>query len=210
MDLPANDFREWFEGSAFVDDNGQPIIWCHGTEAEPFNIFAMVEDGSMGFHFGSRGAALERLDGTDAGEDARVVEVFCRARKPLRLRDHFTWTMCSVVGELEDLGVLKGDEGDAIYEACDDAMLFAVLERAGYDCIIYENETERHGDSLLIWRPELIKAVDAGGFDREDPRIWPQRETDEGDWILHRNRVADLERAHQELEALPRTLEMFT
>lgn len=201
-------FEAWIAGSAFVDGNGLPTVWCHGTDAERFNIFAFAEEGSIGFHFGSKATAERRLDDIQADDDARIIEVHCRAKRPLRLRDHFTWTLRSIVGELEDLGILVGDEGDEIIDAGDDALLFASIERAGYDCIVYENETERNGDSLLIWRQELIKAVGSSVFDMEDPRIDPSADTDEEDWALHRSWKAGLERAVEALVARPRTMEM--
>lgn len=208
MQWDDDGLEEWIAGSAFVGDDGKPVVWHHGTDAEPFNIFAFAEEGSIGFHFGTRETAIARLEDIDADVDARVIEVYCRAKRPLRLQDHFTWSLRSVVGELEDLGILVGDEGDEIIESCDDDLLFAYIERAGYDCIVYDNETERNGDSLLVWRQELIKAVGSARFDKNDPRIDPSAETDEEDWTLHRNWTEGLDRAVQALAARPRTLEL--
>ena len=172
----------WLEGSAFVSD-GQPIVWYHGTDTpEDFNIFAIWSEGSIGIHFGSAPTASARLSTTRLADDPdsldglRIIPVYCRAQRPLRLKDHHCWRIDRVASELADLGLIEPEIEDQIAEGCDEFALFAAIEAAGYDSVLYPNETESEGrldDSLIVWRPELVKSVFAQTFYPQEPRIMP-------------------------------------
>ena len=173
-------FSEWIEGSAFVDGEGVPIVMYHGTDTgSDFNIFALTNEASIGFHFGDYQAAQKRIDTIsileeDPGYWGAVVPVVCNARNPLRLTDHFTWELGNVCNELYDLGVVDDDQRDYVLESCSEYALFAAVELAGYDCIVYLNQTEHDGapaDSLLVWRAEQLKSPYSARFDRGVPGL---------------------------------------
>ncbi|MGY3581433.1 hypothetical protein ACVIGB_000497 [Bradyrhizobium sp. USDA 4341] len=178
----TQNLASWLEGSAFRR-NGAPTVWYHGTDApEDFNIFTTWGEGSIGFHFGSAPTASARLGATrlpgdpDDIEACRIIPVYCRAQRPLRLKDHHCWRIDRVAAELADLGLVNTEIEDYIADGCDEFAVFAAIEAAGFDSVIYANETESEGrldDSLLIWRPELVKSIFASRFNVDDPRILP-------------------------------------
>lgn len=174
-------YTQWISEAFFKDENSEPCVWHHGTDAEPFNVFTRWEDASIGFHFGSRNTASERLrmisNATEQIDGGTIIPVLCRAARPLRLCDHHTWSQDNIARSLFSAGVLKTEEEvDFVIDSCRDTMIFAALEAAGYDAIIYTNETEGEDqDSILIWRAELLKSPDAVSFDLDDPRLYPQK-----------------------------------
>lgn len=178
---------EWAEGGAFTE-GPSPRLWLHGTDVDtPFNVFCRWEDFSVGYHFGGPEAANARLEAiSDAGAaTGSIVPVYCRATRPLRLPDLYTWEQDAVVAALAEAGVLAdGDEEDFVYGEASAESLFAALEESGYDCVVYANRCEhkeRETDSLCVWRPELLKSPFASAFERDDPRLLPQNPTDERD-----------------------------
>ena len=194
------------DGSAFVVDN-EPRVWLHGTDFADFNIFCRNEEFSMGSHFGGVEAANARLRdifGDDLVEaDASIIPVICRAKNPLRLNDHYTWAFRNVVSELTDLGVVSDDEADLMVDLGDHG-LFAAMELAGYDCVVYLNRCEHKEeatDSLMVWRANLIKSPFASSFDLDDPRLMPQRDTDPADLRAHEYIVDGIEAAKQSIVA---------
>lgn len=207
----AEERRAWFGRSAFLPA-GVPTVWFHGTDAEEdFNVFTRWDESSIGFHFGSAPTAFGRLtsilsvDEMDIREGLRVLPVYCRAERPLRLRDHHTWRLDRVADELYDLGLASEAVVEEIAAGCDEYLLFAAIEAAGHDCVIYANETEsagRRDDSLIVWRPELIKGIHAAGFDRDDPRILPQRPVATDDLEAWRDNARCLVKAAERIAAL--------
>ena len=196
------DLAEWIKDSAFKSDAG-PTVFYHGTDiTDPFNVFCRADEASIGFHFGCAEVANDRIriiHRMDKGHArlGQIIPVVCRARAPLQLRDHFMWDQDSVASELAELGLLNDEQVDAIVDACDEAYLFAAIEMAGFDCVIYANECEYKDEStisLLIWRAELIKSPFAISFDSADPRLMPQLKTDEADlraWRAMSERIED-------------------
>lgn len=192
--MAGTGFAEWLSGSAFTDSVGRPLMLFHGTDSDlDFNVFCRAEESSIGYHFGDRSAAHARINGSllaSPGEcRGAVIPVYCNARRPLRLVDHHTWVLRDICSELFDLDVINDDQWDFIEESCSENALFAALEVAGYDSVVYRNETEYAGvprDSLMIWRAELVKSPYAGRFDRSDPRLSPNAPTTERDLELWR------------------------
>ncbi|MBK1666623.1 hypothetical protein CKO28_01015 [Rhodovibrio sodomensis] len=167
-------FLDWFSGSACVHPDGRPRLLYHGTDAEPFQVFLHTND--FGFHFGDLETAQTRLDqmSLDSIEGHQVIPVVARVRAPLRLSDHHTWQPRNVLGELLDLGIVSPGESEWLAARTDwDETIPAAIERAGYDCVVYANDTEQGGDSWLIWNPRRIKSVFSGEWDKADPRLNP-------------------------------------
>jgi hypothetical protein len=179
-------FRAWNAGNAHLDDDGLPIVWLHGHEPDvSFNIFTDWGEASIGFHGGGIIAATKRIEQINGGLSAdesmsgTLIPVLVRAEKPLRMNDHHTWSLRAMADELVDLGVIDEDEYDLVVDSCDCSHIFAAIERAGYDAVIYRNLTECTGvkgceDSLFVWRAEQIKSPFSISFDRSDPRLQSQ------------------------------------
>mgnify|MGYP001428722723 CR=1 FL=1 len=192
---------EWADGSAF-NEGGMPRLWMHGTNVtEPFNVFTRWEDFSVGFHFGGPEAANDRAQNIHdeiLGEDfdGVIIPVFCRATNPLRIPDLYTWEQHRVASALIDAGVIDEGEAEFLEESASAEMIFAILEEAGYDSLVYGNlceHKEEVTDSICVWRAELLKSPFASSFDRDDPRLMPQLPTDERDMEMWRAMSGSIE-----------------
>lgn len=173
-------FAEWIAESAFRTPAGAATVFYHATDTDAdFNIFARTDESSIGFHFGDLATAHRRLEQVDPEGDGlwgAIIPVVCNARKPLRLTDHHTWATRNVLGELYDMGIVNDAQFDFVEDSCDQYALFAAIELAGYDSVVYANETEggeERTDSLIVWRAEALKGAYASRFDRADPGLVP-------------------------------------
>lgn len=174
-------FRKWF-GDSVVTENGKaggkPLRVAHATRAD-FDIFESQPGSDFGFHFGSIEQAGGRLDGTRgklhvagkgiAGDGESIMPVYLAIKNPLRVTDpgYFSGMDDVFVGELRELGV-------AVRNEATHAELRDAIEAAGYDGLVYENESEEGGgDSWVALRPEQVKSATAnnGNFDPNNPSI---------------------------------------
>lgn len=206
--MEDHSFEQWAKGSALVDADGYMRRWYHGTDVtEPFNIFAYYEECSLGFHFGSARAANDRISKItwEPGEvTGTVIPVYCRAMSPLVMDDQIIWDQWSVASSLGALGLLSEDEVEFVADSASAEMLYAVLEEAGFDCVLYTNVCEAREEndvSLMVWRAELVKGVNSAIFDREDPRILSQIAVAERDELMHRSNLEAIEACRSELRA---------
>lgn len=200
---------EWSKQGAFNGDDNLPLLWFHGTDVhDPFNIFAECGETSIGFHFGDVSAANYRINdiyrmGPPEENEGLIIPVMCRAESPLRLPDLYTWGFREIIGSMLDLGIISETDADFIEETSSDETLFAAIEMAGYDCIVYSNVCENKADpkdSLIVWRAELLKSPFASSFDRADPRLLPQNETSERDYEMWRRLARTIESEKAELD----------
>lgn len=196
---------DWISGSAFVDENGRPVVFYHGTDIDlPFNVFCQCGEGSIGFHFGSADTADTRLrqirqGDLDYDDGMSVIPVICRSTNPLRLSDLLCWGTREVINALVDADVMTVPEAEALLDDddCDLETIYAYIEEAGHDSVVYRNWTEGGtGDSLITWRPELLKSPFSCDFDRNDPRLLSQAATDPQDLrrSVAMNEAIDMER----------------
>ena len=183
LELPADlvDRPGWAEWSAGHDVR----LWHHATDApEPFAIFSRQDEGSFGFHFGTHAAAcgrhaiMFRMGDPDLrASEGSMLSVLVRYRNALRLPDKYCWDLDQVTGDLVELGLLDPDREQAILDACDTQPVFAAIEAAGYDAVLYPNETEGRDDdnrdSLMVWRASQIRSVHAAAFIEGCPRLCP-------------------------------------
>jgi ADP-Ribosyltransferase in polyvalent proteins len=177
-------FRRWFDGSKAVDSSGRPLVLYHGTDVpEHFQSFGRTED--IGYHFGTAKQATARTGVSDeVVRDAakgggplpyqnyrRLIPVYLRVRKPLRLDDLNDWTPKHVADALVDADVVTPEEADAV-DLVDQAQVKAWLGAKGYDGIVYKNRTEAGGgeDSWLVFDPRQVKSVWASKFNPRSTR----------------------------------------
>ena len=160
-----SNFDRWFKGSKIVDEHGDPLVVHHGTRAD-FNTF---KKGDIGFHFGSKEQAENRLEDMSFGSP-KVMDVFLSIKNP--------YDMVSDLGIWDDVNALKehlgpANEGPfteqevAKWKTAKDAG--AALEAKGYDGITYKNQFETYGEpeqAYIAFHPEQIKSAtdNSGAF----------------------------------------------
>ena len=133
---------------------GYTVELYHGTTKD-FDTF------ERGSHFGSRrDAAIDRLDFVGAPQESRrVVRVRANLQNTIRLKD----------GEVNSLPRLLRAVRDGKYpelaEAASRQDIYSVqdlVEAAGFDSAVYENNIEDRGvDSYLIVDPSRVKSAEA-------------------------------------------------
>lgn len=203
----SNQIEAWAEGSYFADDGtGSPVRWFHGTDIDDqFNVFARCDEASLGFHFGTADAANDRLKQIEClAEGGSIIPVYCRATSPLVLNDLYTWSQWDVASALCDAGILTDDEAEFVADSASAEMIYAAIEEAGYDCVLYGNlcEAKDSGqESLLIWRASLIKGVNSEIFDRDDPRILSQLPVSDEEMSWHSYLEREIDSSREELRA---------
>jgi hypothetical protein len=197
----------WAEGSYFADDGtGQPVRWFHGTDIDDhFNVFARCDEASLGFHFGTADAANDRLRQIECLADGgSIIPVYCRAANPLVLNDLFTWSQWDVASALCDAVILTEDEAEFVADSASAEMIYAAIEEAGYDCVLYGNVCEARAsgqNSLMVWRASLIKGVNSSAFDRNEPRILSQLPASDDELSWHSHIETGIENCREELRA---------
>jgi hypothetical protein len=186
-------FRRWFRNSKVVDAQGEPLVVYHGhRDSTPaFDTFDMRKSASIGMHFGTEAAAQHR---------DHVRAFYLSIQNPLRLPDPGDWLrvfprrgLPATLSELFRAGVIGArtlGQAQTQLHALDTAhenmeisvedyqekastLLRGLIERKGYDGVVYENRIEDRGStSWIAFRPTQIKSVDnVGTFNPADPRI---------------------------------------
>lgn len=188
-------FKSWFGDSAVTDDNNNPLVVYHATNADPTTF-------RSGTHFGTAAAANKRFEDLysfsvdtvkrDPGR-FQVVPVYLKIENPLRLPD--------LASLPEDDGTLRPDideapesrawenEGDLTttlyerdiitrdefweYQYKRTEQLFPLLKEKGYDGIVYKNAFEDKGsDSWIVFDASQVKSAIANRtFDPEKDLI---------------------------------------
>ena len=148
------EFRDWFGESKIVERDGTPKIAYHGTVRD-FTAFEhkKARRRAFGFHFGSLTQAewFAQCYGPEpptTGSNMRPV--YLRITKPLRMPDVFVRggreSADKVVEWLIINGVVAKPEGARAVGARSIRELHErvvqLIEAAGYDGIVYENEHE--------------------------------------------------------------------
>jgi hypothetical protein len=114
-------------------------------------------------NFGTEEQATN-VDLTGRGEgDTRTYRAFLNISNPIRVRDE-GMAASNVLQQAREQGVVSGGEmagfpynkGDEVERA----YVAKVLEKNGFDGIVYENEYEGQGDSYIALKPSQIKLAD--------------------------------------------------
>lgn len=164
--------------SVMLDENGEPRVVYHSTRGD-FSVFKDQPASDLGFHFGTAEQAEERLDATrgkyhvagqglatEAGES--VMPVFVSIKNPLRVEDpgYFSAGDDAFYQELTGAGI-------EIERGSDSATTARAIEDAGYDGLVYENESEGGQDSFATLNSAQIKSAtgNTGAFDGSNPDI---------------------------------------
>lgn len=145
-------FKKWFGESKVVDEQGNPMVVYHATAAEDFDRFKRRRS-DIGMHFGTEGQANDRLNYVfrhkkTLPEGARLYPVYLQIENPLRLGDIGWWNAENLEFGMSNIGVFSAEElqGAKAYNAATWLKnLRDLIERKGYDGIVYKNEGETGG-----------------------------------------------------------------
>lgn len=165
-DVPTSAFLEWFGASQVVDANAHPLVVFHATRRSFTEFKEQSRGREFGFHFGSAGAAADRLrDIAPTGIGAQVLPVYLRIRNPVFLDcDPGNFTVYRLLTSTQRL-VEPDAETGATIRLCP-----GPLERAG---ALSETEVERLRKLLddpedyceRMPRTALREMLEAKGFD---------------------------------------------
>lgn len=167
--------REWDEyehprdeGGRFVDKGGMPLYLYHSSEN---NFDKFEKSRGVGFHFGTKKAAQERINGPRYMYKTRL-----KGGKVLSLKSDFNdWDGTTVIRELENMGILHAKQtkpywdyrnsGENMsHERYDDPVnkiARQILKDAGYSAITYINGVEDPGHtSYMVLDPEQIEIIE--------------------------------------------------
>lgn len=181
-------FRNWFGDSKVVDENGQPLVVYHGTNAD-FTEFDASRLGSRdagfygaGFYFTPDQVDAEAYADTaveDSGEgESTVFETYVSLQNP------FIWDM-SYDGEgadatraaLAEMGIkresTRGDS-NALGNPDERRKFNKAIQDLGHDGVIVRDEDGIR--EIVAFDPTQIKSAtgNSGGFDPADPNILNQ------------------------------------
>lgn len=161
------------EGSAIVDGSGHPMAVYHFTPEMEFETF---ERGDIGFHFGTEEQAEKRGKNLKAGS-GRMFRVYLNIKNPVRVdADIMGWTSKGTALKLWSMGVLSDTElkqvndlwetGDQ-YSSKSARKLREILNKKGYDGIVYPNGFEGRGDSYIALYDAQIVRTDVLPGDKQ-------------------------------------------
>lgn len=163
----ADNLERFMEGSVVR----QRVYHATG-EPENFDVFDRTMD--IGYHFGSSIASNMRAEVFFGWPDERprTLPVFLNIKNPLRLPDMGDWAPGAVRNQLEDMGIISGEEA-AVVDLVDTDRVQRWLAKKGFDGIVYENTQEGGGDSYIVFRPQQIKSAigNRGTFSRRSPSM---------------------------------------
>jgi hypothetical protein len=210
-----DNFWKWFGNSKVVNPDGSPMIVYHGTGTD-FNVF---EKGDIGFHFGTKKAAVSRLRTKKIYGEKRLFKgVYLKIENPLRMPDMGGWGADYVANELVRMKILKPDDLDVNtkwkelttkygynktsnwnYEAANRELRKYVVDKIkekGYDGIRYINNNEDKGSlSWVVFEPMQIKSAEDnnGEFSSTNPDITKEGVTDTNAVLKEQTKIYNLQ-----------------
>jgi DNA repair protein RadC len=167
-------FWEWFGKSVVRNEDGTPKVVYHGTN----NRFSAFKLSGMGIHIGTK---VQAKAAAHAKGGSTIMPVYARIENPMRL---FDWGSAfdsiddenwrGLVSEVKSK--LSDDQKDQLrrhpYTPRTHDELVGLIDGAGHDGIVYENEYEGSGPSFIAFSPSQIKSINNDGtWDRDDPDI---------------------------------------
>lgn len=143
-------FRRWFADSKVVDENGEPLVVYHGTEAVPF--FSEFHRKDYGNYFSSSRAVAKRYG-------FNVEEFYLRIENPLHIDGKGrTWKQLSVESFIEDAR-RAGHDGIIVTDFC--------------DVPAFDVHGREFAATYVVFSPRQVKSVlNRGTWSRKDPGIF--------------------------------------
>ena len=184
----TSEFKRWFGKSKVVDDQGNPLMVYHGTDAsEDFVKFFPLQ------HFGTAEQANYRLGG--ATHSSRIIPCYLRIESPMEVGDCFhsddshwgdvIWEIARALKydgnpKLTDFTSQRfyklynfNFKGNRKMQKITRKLIILWLKNNGYDGFTYENDCEGDGLSYIPFEVTQIKSAigNCGDFDPHDPNI---------------------------------------
>lgn len=165
------------QGTAITDETGAPLAVYHFTPETEFETF---EKGDIGFHFGTKGQAMQRGKDMKA-EDGRMFRAYLNIKNPYHVRlDLNTWWPSHIGLYMYCEGVLTDAQWEEIqsldgrgYDTPGAKRLREMLDEKGIDGFVYPNMVEGSGDSYIALYDEQIVRSEIqpvkGKFSAADP-----------------------------------------
>ncbi len=180
-------FKNWFKDSKVVDENGEPLVVYHGTNAD-FNIFDTEKFGAWdngskfdikgvdsagklimkpikdeGFFFSTKkqNAEAHAEGATDMGGGLpRIISAYLRAEKPL-------------IVEIDKFYAETKHYDTQDWYDHNTAAILNNLHSGDYDSIIIKNPTNKNDSMYIVFSPNQIKSAtdNIGTFDPNNPDI---------------------------------------
>jgi hypothetical protein len=192
-------FKKWFGDSKVVDENGEPLVVYHGTNASDFSTFDTKTPEASWFS-ADPSYAGEYADGE---EDARLYPVYLRLTNPFDFgfRDTLTRVTIADMASRVKQGVLDSfaagrigkDEARKLVADLDDVSrrkvhvgvyspvyqwwqgefaLTDALRAAGYDGIVAREGGKSQYPTFAVFEPTQIKSIfNRGTWSQTDPDI---------------------------------------
>lgn len=173
-------FKKWFGDSKVVDENGEPLVVYHGTNAD-FDTFSLDYE-NEGRMLGD-GIYLTNSKGKAGNYGNNLMELYVNIQNPFKINEE------NALQEIEKrldvskeniqdwLNYYSGNTQQTINRLFREYNLTNKLQEKGYDGIIFND-----GYEIIAFNPEQIKSVNNyGTFDSENPNIYYQRKINEVD-----------------------------
>ena len=160
----------WVYNKITENKSPQNNLWYHGTD-EIFYNPKFDSGGQVGFHLGTREQALNikmkiKNDYPNYINKYKVGDI-----NPLRVKDMIDWLPENIAKQLQDKGF--NIEGYGVFmgsEYYKGPEIIDTLNSHGYDSLIYKNEYEGEGDSIVIFDNKKLKFLGREKIKQKDYR----------------------------------------
>jgi len=186
--MKLNDnFWKWFGNSKVLDNNGNPLICYHGTNAD----FDCFKNKDLGYHFGTINSAHNRIKYKYKKYlNSSIMPVYLKIENPIYMDDIGIWNdVDEIVSELININILDNNtefidryknmlelpidkQTDVKNKIIEDLIIHLINLK--YDGIIYKNLSEDIGDdSYLVFNNTQIKSAigNDGKYNPNNPSI---------------------------------------
>lgn len=194
MPTETPEFKRWFGGSKIVDENGNPKVLYHSTNAD-WSVLdpEQLKSGSLGFHAGTKDQAekVRETGGTSQNVNAErplrgmnIMPVYLKMEHPLRMDDQGVWYTFEMPDRLAKLGI----EDKSTPPSDDEAM--RIMNWYPHMRMTWENYSNARKKFVIAARRKMIdwhkEHPDASRdeYEREDRKV-------KRDYIVHLIESAD-------------------
>ena len=187
-DTNSQEFKQWFGNSKVVDENGEPLVAYHGTNAENIQQFDKNKVSNV---YGSRNGFFFAKREQDAGYGHTVMPVYLSMQKPYVVDvaqelSQLDYDIKTERAEAEAAGypISRWEgKGSEEFEANDSATaylddnyeeIFSRANEGNYDGVIVKGVDG--SETYVAFEPTQIKSVyNKGTFDANNPNIYYQK-----------------------------------
>jgi hypothetical protein len=161
------EFEEWFGDSVAIDENGNPIVFYHGTDQD-FTQFKPSKEGALGkgiyitpdAEYAGNYAA-EDVFGEKRGTGGNVIPMFVKITDPLVIK--YEYGRDPAIQALEELGIGFEKARDMMEKAAEEKggptnEIMSRAKKAGHDGIFYLNEDGTIREALAF-EPNQVKSA---------------------------------------------------